>query len=121
MMMVIGGMVGVISLGVGMHWGAGLARSAGLTFTYPCYATSTSTQHTNAAFQVTTGGKSWFIKAQEEDREEVLTNWVSAIRGAIARCVRTCGWMNAAHVYVCVCVCTTHVHSIHRPTNGFPS
>ena len=38
-----------------------------------------------AAFQVTTGGKSWFIKAQEEDPDDLLTNWVSAIRGAIAR------------------------------------
>lgn len=54
------------------------------------------------AFQVTTGGKSWFIKAQEEDREEVLTIWVSAIRGAIARCVRVDRWMNAAHVCMCV-------------------
>ena len=43
---------------------------------------------------MTTGGKSWFIKAQEEDSEEVLTNWVSAIRGAIARYVHTCAGLS---------------------------
>lgn len=37
------------------------------------------------AFQVTTGNKTWFVKAADEDKEENLTNWVSAIRGAIAR------------------------------------
>ena len=42
----------------------------------------------HTAFQVTTGSKSWFIKAGEDDDVEVLTNWVSAIRGAIARYVR---------------------------------
>lgn len=44
-----------------------------------------SRSHAHTAFQVTTSGKSWFIKTQEEDDAEVLTNWVSAIRGAIAR------------------------------------
>eukprot|EP00624_Nannochloropsis_granulata_P007311 evm.model.NODE_7120_length_16464_cov_72.988220.4 len=37
------------------------------------------------AFQVTTGNKTWFVKAADEDREENLTNWVAAIRGTIAR------------------------------------
>ncbi|GAB5029705.1 cmgc mapk protein kinase [Nannochloropsis oceanica] len=37
------------------------------------------------AFQVTTGNKTWFVKAVDEDKEENLTNWVAAIRGTIAR------------------------------------
>lgn len=40
------------------------------------------------AFQVTTNGKSWFMKTQEEEDPEVLNNWVAAIRGAIARWVK---------------------------------
>jgi len=37
------------------------------------------------AFQVTTGNKTWFVKAADEDKDENVNNWVSAIRGAIAR------------------------------------
>lgn len=37
-----------------------------------------------AAFQVTTGGKSWFMKAEDE-RDDTVAAWVSAIRAVVAR------------------------------------
>lgn len=40
------------------------------------------------AFQLTTQGKSWFMKA-EDDREETIAAWVSAIRGVLARYTTT--------------------------------
>ncbi|EWM29196.1 mitogen-activated protein kinase [Nannochloropsis gaditana] len=36
------------------------------------------------AFQITTGTKTWFIKIADDDKDEILFNWVSAIQGAIA-------------------------------------
>jgi hypothetical protein len=44
--------------------------------------------HFYIAFQLTTQGKSWFMKA-EDDQEETIAAWVSAIRGVLARYATT--------------------------------